>query len=130
MSAVKVVVLQDVEVAGVRVPGVVVDLDAVPEQVPGHVDEAHAGLDESSRDQRTLPEQVPAIAIDAARVLIAQVKRRLDLRRQDEVERAAAQAVVVAGTIDLASPFINLLEQRSPRAEAVDGHAGFEYAIR
>ena len=71
-----------------RVPSVVVDLDAVPKQVPGHIDKTHAGLDEPAGDQRAVTEQSPAIAFQQARVFFLEIERGLHLRRSEQVERA------------------------------------------
>ena len=80
------------EVLGVRVPGVVVDLDAVPEQVPGHVHEPHARLDQPAGDQRALAEQRAAVAVEQSRVFAS--TGRTPSRSLDEVSRSKARCCV------------------------------------
>jgi hypothetical protein len=46
----ELVLLEDLEVLLVRVPGIVIDLNAVPEQVPGHIHEPHSYFNQFAGD--------------------------------------------------------------------------------
>src|SRR6266478_1534392 len=122
----QLVFAQDGEIARVRVPGIVIDGNPVPEQVPGDVDKADACFDQSAADQRALAEKGATIAVEESRVFPVQVEGGLDAGRGEQVEGAFLDAAVLTergGCGAAAEPIVDLLDQAAPTAESVDGEA-------
>ena len=100
-----------------------VDIDRPPEEVPGHIDEPHARLDEPPADQRTIAEQRAAVAVELLGVFLREIKGGPQFRRGEYVEGPLLR-VAVAGQGQL--PFaaatlgVNLLQDAAPAAQSVD----------
>src|SRR5262245_19010058 len=67
----KLVFLEDRKILRVCVPGVVIDLHSVPEQIPSDIDESYATFDKSPSDQRAVAEQRSTITVHHLRRLIS-----------------------------------------------------------
>src|SRR5262249_41224235 len=89
---------QDWKIARVRVPGVVVDLHAVPEQVPSDINKAHTGLHKASGDQGAMSKQRSTVAVELARVFILQIKRGTSLGRSQQLKGALLCAIKLVET--------------------------------
>src|SRR5262249_34203636 len=50
----KLVFLKDREIPRMRIPGIVIYLDSVPEKIPGHIHESYARFHQSPCDEGTL----------------------------------------------------------------------------
>src|SRR5262249_44880387 len=125
-------IAQDVEIPRVRVPAVVIDLNAVPEQVPGDVDEANPCLYEAPGDERAGAEKRSAIAVAQARIFMAQVKGLPGFRRSQHVEGTVLDGAKIArGRLVFRPPhlLIELAHQGATMIQTIDRDSFSEGAL-